>query len=63
MKNKILIIYIIISVVTFGHAWKRISPTFPKEMKDGAFVFSLGSAALWPLYWSTVAWDTATPTR
>jgi hypothetical protein len=56
MKNKILTLYIIIAVITFGHAWNRISPTLPPTAKDGVCFFSIASSALWPLYWSTVAW-------
>ena len=56
MKNKILItLYIIGAVVTFGHAWNRdYSKTL--DGQDSAVMVAPVASALWPLYWSTVAW-------
>ena len=56
MKNKILIIiYAIGAVVTFGRAWDDdYSECFDP---DGCrLIAATGSAAAWPLYWSTVIW-------
>ena len=56
MKKAFIIFYIAGAVVTFGRAWKDISPRYMDNAPDGAvFITAIGSAG-WPLYWSVKFW-------
>lgn len=57
MKKALITAYVLVALVTFGHAWHRIDPVFQPTGKDGVLMCSLASAALWPLYWSQFAWS------
>ena len=54
-----LAVYILVAVITFGHAYRRVEPQIPKEMPEGGAVIGALDAAAWPLYWSVVAWEKA----
>lgn len=62
MKNKLMSAYVAAAVVTFSHAWNRDysnTLTAQRGTADHASAALLSApvcAALWPLYWSTVAW-------
>jgi hypothetical protein len=50
--------YVLVAVVTFGHAFARASvqPVGPFTELDFKIVASGLSAAAWPAYWSAVYW-------
>ncbi len=56
MKKILITVYVVMVVVTFGHAWNRDYDEHPDRHMAASTVAPV-SAALWPLYWSTVAWD------
>ena len=64
MKRKFIItVYLIIAIVTFGHAWTKQNWTTdlngdkiycPNDLRGvGSFL----SAMAWPFYWSTELWQ------
>lgn len=60
MKTKLKVIYVLVAILTFGHAWHRdYSATL--DQSGTAYLAAPVFAALWPLYWSTVAWQSHFP--
>lgn len=49
-------IYVLVAVVTFGHAWHRDYSQTTDGQVGGAMMAAPVCAALWPLYWSEVFW-------
>lgn len=53
-------IYLVMAVVTFGHAAAHHPPCIETERKycpeDGKALAGMGAAILWPFYWSWEAW-------
>ena len=56
--TRAVIAYAIFAVVTFGHAANTIQPDFCNvECEDRKVAAAFCVSFVWPLYWSTRAWD------
>ena len=55
----LIVTYAIVGIITFGHAHHSIQPptTRPGAVQEGKVLGAALAAMLWPLYWSTVAWE------
>jgi hypothetical protein len=49
----LVLLYVNIAIVTFGHCWA----TFPDEYASGTAIKASFAGAAWPLYWSVRAWE------
>jgi hypothetical protein len=48
----LVVAYVTVFIVTYGHAYQQVGSTYAGENVAGAFVSSL----FWPLYWSVQVW-------
>jgi|688.fasta_scaffold1306491_1 hypothetical protein len=54
-------VYIIVAIISFGHAWPNIMPItelpVPIEYWYFKAIFTTVTALFWPLYWSIWIWN------
>jgi len=57
--RNIVIVYLFIAVLTFGHAHNRTKSYMNPGYHITAFLSAVGLSLTWPLHWSNVLWEKA----